>query len=175
MEEKVVKVKCKAEKEYQLREKELRKELQCKCKVRTDEAAVKVQCERKKKLNVQKVMSKKKLQVKRLQKSVRNLHKELNDVKEECKGLMNDGMEMEENFDDRLQERVNEFLNCGVCTFKHGMYQNCVREVYQDLMAMNVGAKNVEHVIRTVLSKLTAMDEKRDETTERDVCEDHAA
>ena len=40
------------------------------------------------------------------------------------------------------------------------MYQNCIREVYHDLMAMNVGAKNIEHVIRTVLSKLTAMDAK---------------
>ena len=58
-------------------------------------------------------MSKKKLQVKRLQKSVINLHEELNDVNEEYKGLMNDSMEMEENFD--VQERVNEFWNCGVC------------------------------------------------------------
>ena len=58
--------------------------------------------------------------------------------------------------------RIEEFLKeKGVCTFKNGryMYQNCVREVYQDLMTMNVGSRNVEKV-RTVLSKLSTMDEK---------------
>lgn len=109
---------------------------------------------------MQKLMSKKKVQVKRLQKSVRSLRRELKDANEECRSLTNDKMEIEENVDDRVQECVNEFLNCGVCTFKNGMYQDCIREVYQDLMTMNVGARNVEHVIRTVLSKLTTMNEK---------------
>ncbi len=105
-------------------------------------------------------MSKKSVYVKRLHDTVRTLRKELKNMNEECKSWMNDKLEIGESFDDRVQEHVNEFLNGGLCTFKNGMYQDCVREVYQDLMTMNVGAKNVESVIRTVLSKLTAMDDK---------------
>lgn len=39
-------------------------------------------------------------------------------------------------------------------TFENGKYNDTVREVYSALLAANVGVKNVEHIVKTVLNKL---------------------
>ena len=42
-----------------------------------------------------------------------------------------------------------------VSTFKDDRYVDTVREVYMELMSMQVGAKNVERIVRAVIEKMT--------------------
>ena len=59
----------------------------------------------------------------------------------------------------KVLKRVEECVeDKEVQTFRGGRYIDSVREVYQDLMTMNVGAKNVEKVVRIVLKKLSGDD-----------------
>ncbi|CAG2192103.1 unnamed protein product [Mytilus edulis] len=44
--------------------------------------------------------------------------------------------------------------NKEITTFENGKYNDTVREVYSVLLAANVGVKNVEHIVKTVLNKL---------------------
>jgi hypothetical protein len=44
--------------------------------------------------------------------------------------------------------------NQEISTFEKGKYNDTVREVYAALLSANVGVKNVEHIVRTVLNKL---------------------
>ena len=53
-----------------------------------------------------------------------------------------------------LEERIEQFISGEVSTFKDGKYSSEVKEVYQGLMCMGVGAKNVESIVRKVLGKI---------------------
>ena len=59
-----------------------------------------------------------------------------------------------------LQDMIN-FVNDTdklVTTFHQGKYTDNVREVYMRLQSLNVGRRNIEKVIRTVLTKLAGVD-----------------
>ena len=54
-----------------------------------------------------------------------------------------------------LKDEIDELLNRDyVQTFQNGRYTKEVRQVYYKLLSMNVGVRNCEKVIRTVLEKL---------------------
>ena len=54
-----------------------------------------------------------------------------------------------------LEEQLDNFVNSNdVVTFENGKYTDKMRMVYEDLMCMGIGSRNVEEVIRTVLKKL---------------------
>ena len=53
-----------------------------------------------------------------------------------------------------LQERIEQFLNHEVDTFEGGRYKDEIRQVYQDLMCIGIGANNVENIIKNVLEKI---------------------
>ncbi|XP_038050668.1 uncharacterized protein LOC119723859 [Patiria miniata] len=150
------------------REESVRKELGDVCEtlkgknVRLEEA---LQKEKKKKVKAQKKISelKKKVDtVEVLAGKVRDAKKEAKEIKRAYGEVMYEKMELEESFEERVQERVEELeKDEEICTFKGGKFVDCVREVYQDLMTMNVGANNVEKIVRIVLKKLSAKDVKR--------------
>ena len=54
-----------------------------------------------------------------------------------------------------LKDEIDELLNRDyVQTFQNGRYTKEVRQVYYELLSMNVGVRNCEKVVRTVLEKL---------------------
>ncbi|CAG2222461.1 unnamed protein product [Mytilus edulis] len=60
-----------------------------------------------------------------------------------------------ENENEEMKERLEELMkNKEITTFENGKYNDTVREVYAVLLAANVGVKNVEHIVKTVLNKL---------------------
>ena len=55
----------------------------------------------------------------------------------------------------RLEDQIDELLNEDyVKTFENGKYTKEVRQVYYELLSMNVSVRNCEKIIRTVLEKL---------------------
>ncbi|CAC5406236.1 unnamed protein product [Mytilus coruscus] len=60
-----------------------------------------------------------------------------------------------ENENEEMKEKLEELMkNKEITTFENGKYNDTVREVYAVLLAANVGVKNVEHIVKTVLNKL---------------------
>lgn len=55
-----------------------------------------------------------------------------------------------------LKERTD--MQTDIKTFCNGRYSDEIREVYASLLSLNVGVKNVESVIRIVLTKLAQLD-----------------
>ena len=59
-----------------------------------------------------------------------------------------------ENENAMLEERIEHFLHHEVESFQQGRYKDEIRQVYQDLMCIGVGANNVESIIRNGLEKI---------------------
>ena len=60
-----------------------------------------------------------------------------------------------ENENQEMRELIDELMqNKEISTFENGKYSDTVREVYAALLSANVGVKNVEFIVRTVLDKL---------------------
>ncbi|XP_066914210.1 uncharacterized protein [Clytia hemisphaerica] len=59
----------------------------------------------------------------------------------------------------KLEEKIGSFLKDNeVQVFKDGKYSDEIRQVYEDLLCYGLGSRNIESVIRTVMSKLTGME-----------------
>lgn len=69
--------------------------------------------------------------------------------------LLKQNLHVIENENEEMKEIIEELMeNQEISTFEKGKYNDTVREVYAALLSANVGVKNVEHIVRTVLNKL---------------------
>ena len=69
--------------------------------------------------------------------------------------LLKQNLHVLENENEEMKEIIEELMeNQEISTFEKGKYNDTVREVYAALLSANVGVKNVEHIVRTVLNKL---------------------
>ncbi|CAC5367583.1 unnamed protein product [Mytilus coruscus] len=60
-----------------------------------------------------------------------------------------------ENENEEMKEKLEELMkNKEITTFENGKYNDTVHEVCAVLLVANVGVKNVEHIVKTVLNKL---------------------
>jgi len=58
---------------------------------------------------------------------------------------------------EHLQEEIDRLEKRTLVTFEHGKYLDGVRQCCIELLSMNVGVKNVDPIIRTVLSNIAGM------------------
>ena len=57
-----------------------------------------------------------------------------------------------------LEERMEDFINKEVQgLYEQGSYSDEVREVYQDLMCLGVGANSAENIVRKILEKIAGI------------------
>jgi chromosome segregation ATPase len=107
--------------------------------------------EKEKKQKVQRRVHVLNRRVQKLKEKVKDAKESVMCARRDCAELLLEKDELKEKCEERVQEQIEAFLmENDVCTFKNGRYEDSVREVYQDLMTMNVGAKNVEKVVRIV-------------------------
>jgi signal recognition particle GTPase len=73
---------------------------------------------------------------------------------------INDHLNYLENENEIMKDQVEELMNSSSQTiklFEGGKYKDNVREVYLALLSMNVGVKNVEKIVQTVLEKMASI------------------
>ena len=73
---------------------------------------------------------------------------------------INDHLNYLENENEIMKDQVEELMNSSSQTiklFEGGKYKDNVREVYPALLSMNVGVKNVEKIVQTVLEKMASI------------------
>ena len=58
---------------------------------------------------------------------------------------------------EHLQEEIDRLEKKRLVTFEHGKYSDGVRQCCLELLSMNVGVKNVDPIIRTVLSNIAGI------------------
>ena len=58
---------------------------------------------------------------------------------------------------EHLQEEIDRLEKKRLVTFKHGKYSDGVRQCCLELLSMNVGVKNVDPIIWTVLSNIVGI------------------
>ena len=58
---------------------------------------------------------------------------------------------------EHLQEEIDQLEKKRLVTFEHGKYSDGVRQCCLELLSMNVGVKNVDPIIRTVLSNIAGI------------------
>ena len=56
-----------------------------------------------------------------------------------------------------LNEKIDTFLNRGICCFEKHKYKDVIQIVYDDILMMGVSTRNVERVIRLVLEKVAGI------------------
>ncbi|VDI17302.1 Hypothetical predicted protein [Mytilus galloprovincialis] len=79
---------------------------------------------------------------------------EVSSLKEKVSYLENENFILKDELEELSHSKI-------VTTFHEGKYTDDVREVYATLLSMNVGVKNIENVIKTVLEKLGGLKVER--------------
>ncbi|CAC5387840.1 unnamed protein product [Mytilus coruscus] len=72
--------------------------------------------------------------------------------------LLKQNLRILENENEEMKEIIEELMkNKEISTYENGKYNDTVREVYAVLLSANVGVKNVEYIVCTVLNKLAGV------------------